>query len=129
MILMMLVSLTALGQYPATKMIKGEQVVIMTVKQADDINTKFDLLEDSIRLASKKVNIVQANNKYLLDSIKNLKYELNESNASYRYYQNEASEYRHSLISLNRAHSRDITGILASVVLFIAVLTFHIKNQ
>jgi chromosome segregation ATPase len=45
---MMLVSLSALSQYPTTKKIKGEQVVIMTVKQAEAINNKFQSLEDSI---------------------------------------------------------------------------------
>lgn len=44
----MLVSLSALSQYPTTKKIKGEQVVIMTVKQAEAINNKFQVLEDSI---------------------------------------------------------------------------------
>jgi len=46
--LMTLVSLSAFAQYPTTKKIKGEQVVIMTVRQAEDINNKFQLLEDSI---------------------------------------------------------------------------------
>ena len=45
---MTLVSLSAFAQYPTTKKIKGEQVVIMTVRQAEDINNKFQLLEDSI---------------------------------------------------------------------------------
>lgn len=125
----MLVSLTALSQYPTIKKIKGEEVVIMTVKQADDINAKFDLLQDSINNAKQKVSVVQVNNRYLLDSIKNLKYELKQADASARYYQDEASDYRQSFIALNKSHSRDITGILASVVIFIAVVTFHIKNQ
>ena len=43
-----MVSLSALSQYPTTKKIKGEQVVIMTIKQAEAINDKFQLLEDSI---------------------------------------------------------------------------------
>ena len=46
--LMMMVSLSLFAQYPTTKKIKGQQVVIMTVKQAEAINTKFDILEDSI---------------------------------------------------------------------------------
>ena len=45
---MTLVSLSAFAQYPTTKKIKGEQVVIMTVRQAEDINNKFQMLEDSL---------------------------------------------------------------------------------
>lgn len=48
MLMMMLVSLSALSQYPTTKKIKGQQVVIMTVKQAEAINDRFQALEDSI---------------------------------------------------------------------------------
>lgn len=48
MLMMMLVSLSTLSQYPTTKKIKGQQVVIMTVKQAEAINDRFQALEDSI---------------------------------------------------------------------------------
>ena len=54
--LMMLVSLSALSQYPTTKKIKGEQVVIMTVKQAEAINNKFQMLEDSIVQLNNNLN-------------------------------------------------------------------------
>lgn len=48
MLMMTLVSLSTFAQYPTTKKIKGQQVVIMTVKQAEAINNKFQVLEDSI---------------------------------------------------------------------------------
>ena len=49
-------SLSSFAQYPTTKKIKGQQVVIMTVKQADAINTKFDKLEDSISILNSTLN-------------------------------------------------------------------------
>ncbi len=54
--LMMMASLSSFAQYPTTKKIKGQQVVIMTVKQADAINTKFDKLEDSISILNSTLN-------------------------------------------------------------------------
>ncbi len=54
--LMTLVSLSAFAQYPTTKKIKGEQVVIMTVKQAEAINDKFQMLEDSIARLNSTLN-------------------------------------------------------------------------
>lgn len=54
--LMTLVSLSAFAQYPTTKKIKGEQVVIMTVKQAEAINDKFQMLEDSISRLNSTLN-------------------------------------------------------------------------
>ena len=49
---MMLVSLLSYSQYPTTKIINNDTVVIMTLKQGEDINKRFVLLNDSI----KKVN-------------------------------------------------------------------------
>jgi hypothetical protein len=49
----MLVSLSSYSQYPTVKTIGKDTVVIMTVKQGEDINQRFILLNDSI----KKVNV------------------------------------------------------------------------
>lgn len=46
--LMTVVSLSVFAQYPTTKKLNGTKVVIMTVPQAEKINEKFDVLEDSI---------------------------------------------------------------------------------
>ena len=55
MMLLMLVSLTTFAQYPTTKKIKGTPVVIMTVPQAEKINSKFGMLEDSIAALNSKL--------------------------------------------------------------------------
>ena len=55
--LLMLVSLTTFAQYPTIKTIKGEQVVIMTVPQAEHIDIKFGKLEDSIAMLNSKLQI------------------------------------------------------------------------
>jgi len=47
---MIVVSHISFAQYPTTKIIKGEEVVIMTVPQAKAIDNKFLLLKDSIKL-------------------------------------------------------------------------------
>lgn len=44
----MLGNLTSFAQYPVIKKINGKDVVIMTVKQAEAIDAKFQALEDSI---------------------------------------------------------------------------------
>ncbi len=45
-------NLTSFAQYPTTKTIKGQDVVIMTVPQAKAIDNKFLLLKDSVKLLS-----------------------------------------------------------------------------
>lgn len=47
--LMMLVSVLSFCQYPTTKVINGEPVVIMTLKQGQDINYKFKQLGSEIK--------------------------------------------------------------------------------
>lgn len=59
---MMSVSLSSLSQYPTVKTIGKDTVVLMTLKQADDINQTFSNLKDSLKLSDKK-------NKIILDSI------------------------------------------------------------
>ena len=54
---MTLVTLTAFAQYPTTKNIKGTQVVIMTVPQAQDIDNKFIKFKDSIEVLN--VSLIQ----------------------------------------------------------------------
>lgn len=53
--LLMVASLTAFAQYPTTKKIKGTQVVIMTVPQAEQIDNQFSLLNDSIVELNKQI--------------------------------------------------------------------------
>lgn len=44
----MLVSLSSYCQYPTVKTIGKDTVVIMTIKQGEDINNQFTLLKDSL---------------------------------------------------------------------------------
>lgn len=53
---MTLVSLTSLAQYPTTKKIKGEQVVIISTKQAESIDNKFKVLKDSTTELNNQLN-------------------------------------------------------------------------
>lgn len=52
----MLGSLSTFAQYPVIKKINGKDVVIMTVKQAEAINDKFQALEDSIASLNNNYN-------------------------------------------------------------------------
>ena len=66
MMLMMMVTLTASAQYPTTKTIKGTQVVIMTVPQAEQIDKKFIAMSDSLNnfrynITTAKAQVVSLN--------------------------------------------------------------------
>lgn len=72
---MMLVSLSSYCQYPVVKTIGKDTVVIMTVKQADEINKKFLDLRDSISALDKTVTITKVE----IDSLKVEKQKIDSS--------------------------------------------------
>jgi len=76
MMLLMLVSLSTLSQYPTTKKIKGEQVVIMTVKQAEGINNKFEQLEDSIIGLNNQLNGCETSLNFTQNKLENTETDL-----------------------------------------------------
>lgn len=57
----MMVSHLSFGQYPTTKTIKGQDVVIMTVTQAEEIDTKFKKLKDSIKVLNQYIEELKRN--------------------------------------------------------------------
>lgn len=126
--LLIMVSLIAVCQYPITKKIGDQEVVIMTTKQAEAINDKFLRMQDSIKKASSKVVVVQTDNKYLLDSIKNLRFELKETSNKVRQYQQEVGEYRNSFYQVNREYKKSTVGIFLATALFLATATIFAKT-
>ena len=85
---MLLVSLLSYSQYPTVKTIGKDTVVIMTIKQGEEINKKFSDLSDTIKNLEDRLVINKSNFKTLegqknkLDSnyfILNSRYQLSES--------------------------------------------------
>jgi len=73
---MMLASLSSFCQYPTVKTIGKDTVVIMTLKQGNEINNKFSSLNDSLISLNKKLNstqetitVFQTQNKELNDNL------------------------------------------------------------
>lgn len=89
--MMMLVNLTSFAQYPMIKKINGKDVVIMTVKQAEAIDTKFQVLEDSIiglnnqlNGAITSLNFTQNKVEILTDSINHAQDSIVKTNILYQ---------------------------------------------
>ena len=73
---MILVTQSAYSQYPTTKRIKGDSVVIMRIGQADTINLLYksyndtiNVLKDSLTNKVKYTNVLVTEVKYKEDSI------------------------------------------------------------
>lgn len=99
---MMLVSVLSFCQYPTTKVINGEPVVIMTLKQGQDINYKFKQLGSEIKdlenevrknnvdLRDMETRFIRLNRdfQFTRDSLVVAKYETN-------YYKKEYERIKH----------------------------------
>lgn len=72
---MILASLTSYCQYPVVKTIGKDTVVIMTVKQAEEINKKFLDLRDSINSLGKTITV----SKVEIDSLKTEKQKIDST--------------------------------------------------
>ena len=132
---MMVVSLTAVCQYPVTKKIKDVDVVIMTTKQAEDINYRFTKMKDSISILKEQILSIKENNSKLirsnstlLDSIKNTNVELRDTRNSLNWYRKDNQEYRDSFISLSKEHRQSIFGITLSAAIFTAAVVILGRN-
>lgn len=83
-LLLTLGALTGFSQsntYPKTKRIGQDSVVIITIKQADQINDTFNLYRDSILLAKDSI----AKQKRLLDSLRLVQYNLQNAPNEYKW--------------------------------------------
>ena len=67
--------------YPKTKKIGQDSVVIITIKQADQINDTFKLYKDSILLTRDSI----AKQKRLLDSLRLVQYNLQNAPNEYKW--------------------------------------------
>jgi hypothetical protein len=67
--------------YPKTKRIGQDSVVIITIKQADQINDTFNLYRDSIALTKDSI----AKQKRLLDSLRLVHYNLQNAPNEYKW--------------------------------------------
>ena len=134
MILIMMVSLSTYAQYPTTKKIKGRELVIMTLPQAEEIDKKFVKLKDSINwLNSQLKNSNLKIQELKIDTFKNIQpytqYNLIEHLNRYElemYRRFEVERYR-MLDYENKETSRKITiwfttAAIALIVYFVTAL-------
>lgn len=91
---MMLVSVLTFSQYPTTKIINGESVVIMTLKQGQDINTKFTKLNSEIQELSKEVSNSRVEQRYLENKITRMNKEHQLTRDSLLLMVNERNFYK-----------------------------------
>lgn len=127
--LLIMASLTAVCQYPMIKKFNGTDVVIMTTKQAEGINTKFLKMKDSITDLTNTLNgcitsyyFTQDKLEIALDSLSKIDRTLKFTTDSYNTRTREYNELKQDFIKATKNHRRDAAGLLIATGLFTSIL-------
>ena len=125
----MLVSILSFCQYPTTKVINGESVVIMTLKQGQDINAKFTELNSEISDLTNDVRKSQVELRYLENKLTRLNKDFKFTRDSLQVAKNEALFYKNEYDRIKhlefadkkaRVHMRiALVGLAATWIAFI----------
>lgn len=132
MLLMIMVSHLSWSQYPLVKKLGKDEVVIMTIKQGEDINKQFALLKDSVSKYKNKLTLVQNS---LTDSIRTINKdkdrittELRIAKSDLAWYQKEVGQYRIAFLEVNASHRKAMVGLTIAVAVFASSVVFLGKN-
>ena len=133
--LLMLVSLTTFAQYPTVKTIKGQQVVIMTVPQAEQIDIRFGKLEDSIaalhsklQMKTTEIKVVDTKREVTNDSLQIFKANLVTANISIDSLKRETKRIEKLEFIERRTRDRITIGVVGTLVTWITLAILSIKN-
>lgn len=116
---MMLVSLSSFSQYPAVKVIGKDTVVLMTLKQGEDINDQFTLLKDSLSALNeltltlrKQMGSMGARNIQLSTNLSKSMDDVSTLNKQVVMYKTNYEEAENTIRFLQRDHKNTIVGLL-----------------
>ena len=117
---MMLVSLSSYCQYPTVKTIGKDTVVIMTIKQGQDINNQFTLLNDSLSTLNeltltlrKQMASMGARNIQLSKSLNVSKDQIGVLGKEIDLYKGKYEEAENTIRFLKRDHKNVVVGVLS----------------
>jgi len=125
---MMLVSHLLFAQYPTTKVIKGQEVVIMTVPQAQAIDNKFTKLKDSVNTLSLSLYRSEESLKAATESLGKVntdllqtKESLNQSILLNGVYKDEIEKYRKMKFEDRKVLKRTTIGFAGAIALWLFI--------
>lgn len=123
----MLVSLSSYSQYPTVKTIGKDTVVIMTVKQGEDINKQFTSLNDSLSKSNEEIlklrntiSVIDIRNNQLSSSLAKSQDQVVSINKQLDMYKSSYELCENDLRMFRKEHKNIVTGILIIVALWTA---------
>jgi hypothetical protein len=125
-------SLSSYSQYPVVKKIGSDSVVLITLKQGNDINRQFTVLNDSIKQLNDYIAIakfdfnkyqVESENKYQQLNLTTIKYKSEADSIRFMYNQNKKIYKKHEdWWNRDRQHYMTLSLILMFTTIFFAAL-------
>lgn len=136
MLAMITATLTSFAQYPTIKTIKGQEVVIMTVPQAQIIDNKFLKLRDSVKLLSlslyenkEALRVTNTNLSETDKALKRTKDSLNQTVLLNGVYQREIERYKKMEFEDRRINKRVTVGFATAAVVWIFYVVTALSKQ
>lgn len=121
----MSVSLSSYCQYPTVKTIGKDTVVIMTLKQGEDINNQFTSLKDSLSIANeltltlrKQMSSMGARNIQLSKNLSKSEDEIGVLGKQLDVYKGKYEQCENELRLIRRDHKNVVTGLLGVIVVW-----------
>jgi hypothetical protein len=126
MILVMVVALSSYCQFPKTRVIGRDSVVIMTIQQGREINQRFITYKDSIEYYKKNYAIskifldtLSVQRKNLIDSFRITDLKLKDANELIDIYRKDIDSYKISLIESYKKRNHDLLALIVGCTTFI----------
>jgi hypothetical protein len=127
-----MISNLSYSQYPQVKKIGNDSVVLITLKQGNDINKQFTVLNDSIKGLNKTLELskfdfnkykVESGDKYSQLNIASLKYKAEVDSFRFMYKQNKTIYKKHEeWWNRDRQHYVSLSLVLMLATIFFAAL-------
>lgn len=134
MMLMMLVSVSTFCQFPTTKVLNGDSVVIMTLNQGRKINTKFTELNDEISKLNFEIKKNNVELRYMENVItkitKDFQFTRDSMNVLKKerdYYKNEYSRIKNLEFSDRKARKTMRVGLIVLAATWITFIVTAVK--
>ena len=132
----MLVSLSSYCQYPTVKTIGKDTVVIMTVKQGEDINNQFTVLKDSLSTLNeltltlrKQMASMGARNIQLSKNLTKSIDEVGVVTKQVDIYKGKYEEAENTIRFLKRDHKNVVVGVLSLLVAWTIYTSVLLANR
>ena len=132
----MLVSLSSYSQYPTVKTIGKDTVVIMTLKQGEDINNQFTLLKDSLSTVNeltltlrKQMASMGARNIQLSTNLNKSINEVGVVSKQVDIYKGKYEEAENTIRFLKRDHKNVVVGVLSLLAAWTVYTSVLLANR